>query len=50
MQPPMPATLARERETIPAFLGRARIGIEAFVDFDPSLVEEHRPEDVGIES
>ena len=38
-----------QRETIAAFHQRVLLRIEALVDHDPGLVEEHRAEDVGVQ-
>ena len=46
----MATAFMRQREAIAAFFRRVFLRVEAFVDHDPVLVEEHRAEDVGIEA
>jgi hypothetical protein len=48
MQAPV-AYLVRRRVAIAPFLDRVGVGIEAFVDHDPLLLEEDGAEDIGIE-
>jgi hypothetical protein len=46
----MSATLMGHSIEVAALLRRVLRGVEAFIDHDPGLVEEHRAEDVGVEA
>jgi hypothetical protein len=49
VQAPMSTALMGHRVKGAALLRRILLGVEAFVDHDPGLVEEHRAENVGVE-
>jgi hypothetical protein len=41
--------LVRGRIAVAPLLGRVGIGIEAFIDDDPLLIEEDRTQDIGTD-
>jgi hypothetical protein len=49
MKPPA-SGLVRERVAISALFRRVCVRVKAFVDHDPLLIEEHRPDNLRIET